>query len=98
MRSVDPAEAVSAYRRGAAFIDVRTRAQHARDGLPGSQNLPLEAIQTGSVPVGVATDQPVYLLCERGQISELAGLYLEDAGFRDVANVRGGLASLRTLL
>jgi len=98
MRSVDPAEAAAAYRQGAAFVDVRTGPQHARDGLIGSQSLPLDAIQAGRTPSGVDPDQPVYLLCDRGQISELAGLYLEQAGFRDVANVRGGLASLRKLL
>lgn len=98
MRSVPPAEAAAAFHGGAAFIDVRTSAQHARDGLPGSQCLPLDAIQSGRVPTDVRLDEPVYVVCDRGHVSELAALYLEDAGFHDVANVRGGLLSLRPLL
>jgi rhodanese-related sulfurtransferase len=98
MHSVSPADAADAYRRGALFVDVRLGTQHARDGLPGSRNLPLALIQADRLPEDLPTDQPVYLLCERGHISELAGLYLEEAGFRHVANVRGGLGALRPLL
>lgn len=98
MRTVPASEARDAYLAGAVFLDVRAAAQYRRDGLPRSRNLTLEAIQTGDVPDGVGTDEQVYLVCDRGQISELAGLYLEQAGFRTVANVRGGLAALRPLL
>ncbi|MEJ2288987.1 MAG: rhodanese-like domain-containing protein [Deinococcales bacterium] len=98
MRSVSPADAVRALQAGAPFFDVRSPSHHARDGLPGSRNLPLEAIQSGTVPTDVEPDEPVYLVCERGLISELAGLYLEQAGFTAVVNVRGGLVALRPLL
>lgn len=98
MRTVPPEEALEALRSGAAFIDVRTPAQHRRDGVPGSVCLPLEDIQAGAEPAGIARDAPVYLLCERGLLSELAGLYLEDVGFEDVVNVRGGLSALRAHL
>lgn len=98
MRSVSPADAVLALRAGARFVDVRSPRQHARDGLPGSRSLPLEAIQAGEVPDDLDRDAPVYLVCDRGAISELAGLYLEQAGFTVVANVRGGLLAIRPLL
>ena len=98
MRSVSPDDAARALRAGAPFFDVRGPSQHARDGLPGSRSLPLEAIQGGSVPTGVEPDEPVYLVCDHGRISELAGLYLEQAGFTAVVNVRGGLLALRPLL
>lgn len=97
MRSVSPTDAVLALRAGAVFIDVRSPPQHARDGLPGTRCLPLEAIQAGAVPEGLLPSEPLYLVCERGAISELAGLYLEQAGFTAVANVRGGLLALRPL-
>ena len=89
-----PLEARAALAAGAAFYDVRPRASHARDGLPGSRPLPLEEIRGGARPE-VGEDEPVYLLCERGAISELAGLYLERDGFRDVRNVAGGLEAMR---
>jgi len=98
MRGASAADAARALRDGAVFLDVRTRAQHARDGLPGSGSLPLDAIQAGEVPQDVDREAPVYLVCERGLLSELAGLYLEQAGFQRTFNVLGGLRALRPLL
>jgi len=98
MRSAPADEAARAYRRGAVFLDIRSRAAHRRDGLDTSRSLPLQAIQGGALPEGVLPDQPVYLVCERGLLSELAGLYLEQAGYFEVHNVLGGLRALRPLL
>jgi rhodanese-related sulfurtransferase len=98
MRGVSATDAAGAFRDGAVFLDVRTRAQHARDGLPGSGSLPLEAVQAGEIPRDVDRDAPIYLVCERGLLSELAGLYLETAGFAHAFNVLGGLRALRPLL
>lgn len=98
MRAVAPAEAALAFRGGALFVDVRPAVLHRRDGLTGSRNLPLEVIQAGRTPSELARDQPVYVVCERGQVSELAALYLEQDGFRQVHHVLGGLRALRPLL
>ncbi len=98
MRSAPPSDAARAFLDGVPFFDVRSSVQHARDGLPGSRSLPLEAIQAGELPADVDLDAPVYLVCERGLLSELAGLYLEQAGFRHTFNVLGGLGALRPLL
>ena len=51
--------------------------------------LDLTALQRGDVPE-LARDTPMYLVCERGQVSELAGLYLEAAGFTQVYHLAGG--------
>ena len=51
--------------------------------------LDLTALQRGELPE-LARDTPVYLVCERGQVSELAGLYLEAAGFTHVYHLAGG--------
>jgi rhodanese-related sulfurtransferase len=98
MRAASAPDAARAYRLGAPFLDVRTPVQYGRDGLPGSRSLPLERIQSGEVPRDVEADEPIYLVCDRGQISELAGLYLEQAGYGRVFNVLGGLRALRPLL
>ena len=95
MRSVDIEQFLEALGRGSAAFDVRTEAQHQRDGLPGTKVLSLEAVQAGNLP-DVSKEKPVYLICERGQVSELAGLYLEAAGFREVYNVAGGMMAWRS--
>ena len=95
MRSVDIEQFLEVLEEGAAAFDVRTEAQHQRDGLPGTRVLRLEEVQAGHLP-DVPKEKPVYLICERGQVSELAGLYLEAAGFGEVYNVAGGMIAWRS--
>ncbi len=89
---------VSAFRQalaeGAAAFDTRASARYQQDGLSGVAHLPLEAVQAGALP-DVPKEAAVYLICERGQMSELAGLYLEAAGFSEVYNVAGGMLEWR---
>ena len=49
----------------------------------------LDTVQRGELP-GLEPSTPIYLVCERGQVSELAGLYLEAAGFTAVYHLAGG--------
>ena len=90
MRPIDVEAFLEVLARGATAFDVRTEAQHQRDGLPGTKVLSLEEVQAGELP-DVPKERAVYLICERGQVSELAGLYLEAAGFEEVYNVAGGM-------
>jgi len=79
------------------LFDTRSPVLIERDGLPGAQPLSLEAVQAGEVP-DLPKDTPIYIVCEHGQISELAALYLETAGFTDVHNVAGGMRACRKLM
>lgn len=72
---------------GGVLFDVRPRPKPVFGLTP--QPLSLEAVQRGELP-DLAPDTPVYLVCERGQVSELAGLYLEAAGFAQVYHLAGG--------
>lgn len=64
--------------------------------IPGARQLTLEQVQAGLLPQA-PRDRPVYLICERGAVSELIGLYLEAEGFSEVYTVTGGLAAWRAL-
>lgn len=97
MRSIRADEALTAATDGAVLVDVRTSVQFERNGLPGSVNVPLAEIRAQRVPEVLQPAVCVVLLCDHGQMSELAGLYLEQAGFTDVANVLGGLLAIRRL-
>ena len=94
MKAVSVANFRQALTEGAAAFDTRTGARYRQDGLPGVAHLPLEAVQAGELP-DVPKEEAVYLVCERGQMSELAGLYLEAAGFKEVYNVAGGMLAWR---
>ena len=69
------------------FFDVRPVPKQVFGLEPRPLNL--DAVQKGKLPE-LARDTPVYLVCERGQVSELAGLYLEAAGFTAVYHLAGG--------
>ena len=87
-----------AHLKGSAVtvFDLRPERSVAADGVPGARPLSLEALQAGEVP-DVPKSEAVYLICERGTVSELAGLYLEAAGFSEVYNVTGGMRAYRTV-
>jgi len=55
--------------------------------------LSLDSVQQGHMP-DVKHSEDLYVLCNHGYLSELAGLYLEVAGFEKVFNVSGGLEAL----
>ncbi|MCA9839841.1 MAG: rhodanese-like domain-containing protein [Trueperaceae bacterium] len=94
MKSVSVSRFLKAIEENALVFDTRAKAQYLHDGLRGSTHLSLEAVQNGTYP-DVAKNEAIYLLCEYGQISELVGLYLENAGFTNVHNVTGGMKSVR---
>ena len=92
--TVSSAKALAGISDGALVVDVRSPRQHELDGWPGSLSLPLERIAAGEVPP-VPSGSTVYLVCAVGGLSELAALYLREAGFTEAYSVRGGLAALR---
>jgi len=58
--------------------------------------LSLDDVQEGQSP-NVNQDEALYVLCNHGYLSELASLYLEVAGFKEVYNITGGLAAFLKL-
>ncbi len=94
LTTVDIMDFKKALAAGAAAFDTRSAAQFRKDGLPGLKHLSLEMAQAGDLP-DIPKDEAVYLICERGQVSELVGLYLEAAGFKKVFNVGGGMNAWR---
>jgi rhodanese-related sulfurtransferase len=94
MKSLGLTEFLEIYRQGALVFDTRSLAQFQHDALTGVRHLPLEAVQAGELP-DAEKDTPIYLICERGVISELVGHYLEAAGFTTIYNVAGGMIAYR---
>lgn len=78
------------------IVDTRPAAPAGEGPLPGAIPLSLEQAQAGELPE-LPKDTPIVVVCERGQISELVGLYLEAADFRDVSNLAGGMRAWRAL-
>ena len=88
MESVTRAELEQGVAAGGVLFDLRP-ASGAVFGLE-PRPLDLDLVQRGRLP-DLPPDTPLFLVCTRGQVSELAGLYLEAAGFTSVAHLAGGL-------
>lgn len=97
MTVIAAAAAIDGIRAGAVVIDVRSPLQFERGAWPGSLSLPLDEITAGAVP-DVPRDSVIYAVCEVGGFSQLAALYLREAGFAAAFSVRGGLVALRALV
>ncbi|HEX7022889.1 MAG TPA: rhodanese-like domain-containing protein [Trueperaceae bacterium] len=93
MQGISVAGLQAALASETVVFDLRP-APPADDRIPGALSLRLEDVQAGRLPE-LPKDQPVILVCERGQLSELAGLYLEAAGFQEVYNLLGGMRAWR---
>ena len=88
-------QGVNEYRQqeGAVLLDVRTP-QEYRDGfIPGSKNVPLQAIDKVESVVE-NKDTALYVYCYSGARSRQAVSLLRHMGYSDVNNI-GGIAAYR---
>jgi len=75
------------------IVDVRSKEEYLRGSLENALHIPVQDIQHGNHQL--PKDRPILLICERGLMSELAGLYLESAGYEQVWNLEKGLRALK---
>lgn len=97
MRTIPANELEQRLRDGEPFqlIDVRTPAEHAGSRMPGSVNVPLDALASHT-DVLVASGAPVVIVCASGRRAVVAAEWL--ARHRgDVAVLDGGLDAWRDL-
>jgi len=77
--------------------DMTAHLQHAIAALPGSLNVPYEELDARMAEVLAAgRGREVYVVCRRGNDSQLAVRALEAAGLVGARDVQGGLEAWRT--
>ena len=73
---------------GAILLDVRTPQEYSEGHIPGSKNVPLQALgAAGSVPAG--KDTPLFVYCRSGARSRQAAGLLVQMGCKNVKNIGG---------
>ena len=77
----------------ALLLDVRTPQEYNGGRVPGSINLPLQAISTAA-SVAPNKAQSLYVYCQSGARSRKATAALKQMGYTNVKNI-GGIASYR---
>lgn len=73
------------------LIDVRPPAQYSRFHIYGFDNIPLKDIRKEADTL--SKDKKVVLICQTGAQANEASKRLKRRGFKDIANVRGGLST-----
>ncbi len=79
------------YRR--RVIDVRSPAEYRARHVPGSENLPLDKVQAGQLPV-LKEGEVLTVLCETGKRSGMACELLAAKLLGEVATIEGGIRAL----
>ncbi len=76
-------------------LDVRNEDSFSKSHVVGATNIPLHDLAARESELPEDKDAPVFTVCERGNISLAAVLYLTSLGFQDVRSVNGGTLAWR---
>ena len=76
---------------GAVLLDVRTPEEYRSEHIPGSKNIPLQAIDKVA-SVAENKDTALYVYCQSGARSRQAAGLLKQMGYTNVNNI-GGIAA-----
>ena len=93
---VSAADAVRLINRGALVIDVRKPEDFAAGHIVNARNVALEKLQQGDDAIKKQKDKILLTVCATGATAGRAADLLRRAGYTNVFNVRGGLASWRS--
>lgn len=93
--SVAPADAVRLVNGGAVLVDVRSPADFKAGHIGGARNVPGSDIVGGAKALEKHREKTLVMCCETGATSASAARELARQGFKNVVNLRGGLAAWR---
>ena len=71
------------------LVDVREQSEYQNGHIPTTVLIPLRRIRTEGL--SLPTDRPVVLVCRSGRRSTLAAIILQDLGYTNVFNMKGGM-------
>jgi rhodanese-related sulfurtransferase len=81
---------------GLTIIDVRSHDLYNQGRIQGSMNMPLERL-TNSADYSIPQDRDIYVYGESEEQTAQAAAKLRDAGFKKVAELRGGLTTWKEI-
>lgn len=93
--AVGPMEAVRLLNQGAILVDVRANGDFKAGHIGNARNVPGSEIAAGAETLARFKDKTVITCCETGMTSGSAARHLTRLGFKQVLNLRGGLAAWR---
>ena len=93
--AVSPQDAVRLMNQGATLLDLRSAEAYTAGHIRGARNLPSERLADGLDALKRLKDKTVIVYCERGVSAAGAMRQMQQQGFNQVVNLRGGLGAWR---
>ena len=93
--AVSPQDAVRLMNQGATLLDLRSAEAYSAGHIRGARHLPPERLADGLDGLRRFRDKTVIVYCERGASAAGARRTLQQQGFSQVVNLRGGLSAWR---
>lgn len=92
INEIDASEAAALInQKGAVVFDVRTSAEYAAGRIPKANHVPLRQLPQRIDSLNKYKSRPILVSCRTGRRSASACAYLEDNGFEEVYNLKGGI-------
>lgn len=87
----DAKQAHTLIQQGALLLDVREPEEYAAIHVPNAKLIPLGELNAHLQEIEAYKDKPVVVMCRSGHRSARAVTQLQNAGFTQVSNVKGGI-------
>jgi rhodanese-related sulfurtransferase len=95
LAALAPQEVVRLMNQGAAVIDVRSAEEFLQGHIRGARHIPVSDIGKAGESLKRFREKPVVVCCERGPRGRDALRALQDQGFKQVVNLKGGMQAWR---
>lgn len=90
--SISVSEVYAAHQLGKiALIDVREIDEFEAISCTLAQNFPLSSLDIAAIESRYKKNEPLYVMCRSGKRSLTAAAILQEAGFKHLYNVEGGI-------
>lgn len=88
---VDVKQAQIMNQQGALLLDVREPGEYSEIHAPNAKLIPLGQISSRLQEIEAYKDKPIIVMCRSGRRSAQAVSILQQAGYTQVSNVKGGI-------
>ena len=90
---VDAKQAQSMNQQGALLLDVREADEYAAIHAPNAKLIPLRQLGSRLQEIAPYKDKPIVVMCRSGRRSAKAVALLQQAGYTQVSNIKGGITA-----
>ena len=88
---VDVKQAQIMSQQGALLLDVREPEEYSAIHAPNAKLIPLGQLNSRLQEIAAYKDKPIVVMCRSGRRSAQAVSLLQEAGYSQVSNVKGGI-------